>query len=298
MPDEVEACLGRRMALLRPNRSVVDSRFLLYFYLSPTFQRTIATHTIHGATVPRIGLATMPNWQVEIPGLSVQHAIAEILGALDDKISANDRAIGKLEELSVAEYRRELGRGVRLVEVDSIAEFHNRRRIPLSAKQRQERLGDVPYYGAAGCIGSVDAAIFNEPLVLVGEDGSVIRGDGKPVVQYIWGPAWVNNHAHVLTGRSVPTELLRIGIECANVAHLVTGAVQPKLSMGKLKSLTISLPVEHSLLDISLTRLAASVRGLSDENRRLASTRDELLPLLMSGRIRVKDATRVVEEVF
>ena len=53
---------------------------MLYFYLGPSFQRTIAKHTIHGATVTRIGLATMPDWDVEIPKLSEQQAIADVLG--------------------------------------------------------------------------------------------------------------------------------------------------------------------------------------------------------------------------
>ena len=64
MPEGIDACLGRRMALLRPDRSRVDPRFLLYMYLSPQFQRLIAERSIHGATVSRIGLATMPEWPV------------------------------------------------------------------------------------------------------------------------------------------------------------------------------------------------------------------------------------------
>jgi type I restriction enzyme, S subunit len=103
MPDNVRACLGRRMALLRPDRTVVDPIFLLYFYLSPGFQRTIAKHTIHGATVPRIGLATMPDWDVEIPKLAEQQAIADVLGALHAKIVHNDR-----ESLQLATVRDEL----------------------------------------------------------------------------------------------------------------------------------------------------------------------------------------------
>jgi type I restriction enzyme S subunit len=59
MPAGIEACLGRRMALLRPNRERVDPRFLLYFYLSPAVRQIIDRRTIHGATVNRIGLSTI-----------------------------------------------------------------------------------------------------------------------------------------------------------------------------------------------------------------------------------------------
>ncbi len=89
MPDGIKACLGRRMALLRPNPEVVDPKFLLYFYLGPQFQRTIQKHTITGATVPRLLLSEMPSWTVVIPPLEEQRGIAEVLGALDDKIAAN-----------------------------------------------------------------------------------------------------------------------------------------------------------------------------------------------------------------
>lgn len=102
MPNGIRACLGRRMALLRPDESVVDPRFLIYYYLSPEFQRIIETNTIHGATVNRIGLATMPEWEVRIPELAEQRAIAEVLGALDDKIAANDRVVSSAEELMVS----------------------------------------------------------------------------------------------------------------------------------------------------------------------------------------------------
>ncbi len=82
MPGGLRACLGRRMALLRPNRGIVDPVFLLHFYLSEEFQRIVAMHTIHGATVPRIGLATMPEWGIAIPDLEAQRPIAGALGSL------------------------------------------------------------------------------------------------------------------------------------------------------------------------------------------------------------------------
>jgi hypothetical protein len=82
MPAGVRACLGRRMALLRPDPARVDPHFLLHFYLGADFQRTIAERTIHGATVPRIGLATMGDWEVSIPPLDEQRSIAPQLEAL------------------------------------------------------------------------------------------------------------------------------------------------------------------------------------------------------------------------
>ncbi|HTQ18315.1 restriction endonuclease subunit S [Mycobacterium sp.] len=91
MPGGLRACLGRRMALMRPNRAIVDPGFLLHFYLSAEFQRVIAMHTIHGATVPRIGLATMPEWGIAIPDLEAQRPIAGALGSLHSTMVQAER---------------------------------------------------------------------------------------------------------------------------------------------------------------------------------------------------------------
>jgi type I restriction enzyme, S subunit len=103
MPEGVRACLGRRMALLRPDRNRVDPHFLLHFYLSPAFQRMIAERTIHGATVPRIGLATMGDWKIEVPPMHEQEAIAGSLRALHEAMVQAER-----ESVRLATVRDEL----------------------------------------------------------------------------------------------------------------------------------------------------------------------------------------------
>jgi type I restriction enzyme S subunit len=67
MPPNVIACLGRRMGLLRPNENKVIPEYLLYAYLSPSFQEIIRAKTIHGATVERISLTEMPSFPIRIP---------------------------------------------------------------------------------------------------------------------------------------------------------------------------------------------------------------------------------------
>jgi type I restriction enzyme S subunit len=232
-----------------------------------------------------------------LPGIEEQRAIVEVLKSLDDKIAANDRQLVRLADLIAAEFTRALDTGSSKVLLEEVAEFHNRLRVPLSAREREQRSGSVPYYGAAGRLDFIDQALFDKPLVLVGEDGTVVRQDGRPVVQYIWGPAWVNNHAHVLTGRSISTETLKVTLERANVTHLVTGAVQPKISMGNLKSLVLEIPTEIARLEARAQAGAALVRALSDENSALIHTREKLLPLLMSGEMHVRGIERAVAEV-
>jgi type I restriction enzyme S subunit len=67
MPPDIQACLGRRMALLRSRDGTVGSRTILQAFLSKAFQDTIRQQTIHGATVDRISLTGLPSWPINLP---------------------------------------------------------------------------------------------------------------------------------------------------------------------------------------------------------------------------------------
>jgi len=89
MPSEVRACLGRRMALLRPRAAAVGPRTLLQAYLSESFQVTIKQRSVHGATVDRIPLTELPTWPITLPDDANQ--LEELLGGLDDMAAQRDR---------------------------------------------------------------------------------------------------------------------------------------------------------------------------------------------------------------
>lgn len=76
IPYGLRCCLGRRMALMRPNRERVVPRFLLYAFIAPFFQDVIRRHTIHGSTVNRIPLLEFPRFPIQVPPLPTQHRIA------------------------------------------------------------------------------------------------------------------------------------------------------------------------------------------------------------------------------
>lgn len=253
-----------------------------------------------GSVQPMLNRNNVAEVPVLVPPLAEQRAIVEVLGALDDKIAANHRLCTVGMERLRTTFAASTAPGTRSVAVADMAEFLNSRRVPLSARERDERVGDVPYYGATGVFGYVDEPLFDEPLVLVGEDGSVITEAGHPVLQYVWGPAWVNNHAHVLRGRGISTELLYLALGASDVAPVVTGAVQPKLSMRSLKSVVLRLPGAPQLAEVEADAEAwfSVHRAKSIETSRLAATRDALLPALMSGRLHVRDAEKVVSDAL
>jgi len=81
----------------------------------------------------------------------------------------------------------------------------DRKRIPLSSRQRAERKGIYPYYGATSVMDYVDDYIFEGKYLLMGEDGTVIDEKGKPILQIANGKFWCNNHAHVLQNTDLVT---------------------------------------------------------------------------------------------
>ena len=166
------------------------------------------------------------------------------------------------------------------------------KRIPLSSRERKKRQGPYPYYGATRIMDHVDNFLFDGVHVLVGEDGSVVKPNGRPFTQYVWGQFWVNNHAHVLRGSGISNETLLCFLQQADVTPYVTGAVQAKLNQRNLKA--IPFPAFDSnvaqAFGMMVEPLYEQVRLHSDQSRTLAETRDLLLPKLMSGEIRLSEA--------
>lgn len=296
IPDGIRCAIGQNLVLLRSDESQLLQTFLRWAVRSPQWWSEVDRLMNVGAVFSSLNVRDIAKIKLPLPAVTEQLAITEVLSALDDKIAANTKVVGLLDAHMGLQYTAAILTEASVVALDEVAEFHNRKRVPLSAREREERPGNVPYYGASGVFGTVDTALFDEPLVLVGEDGSVINDDGTPVSQYIWGPAWVNNHAHVLTGKGISTELLFLAVRRTQVVTLVTGAVQPKINMGNLKRLTLEIPsmVGRDRLQHHVNALTASKRAAIEENRSLAATRDALLPQLMSGKLRVKDAEALV----
>ena len=105
IPKGFRGCLGRRLALIRPNHEKIDTRFLFYYFFGKDWQTTIAKNMLSGSTVDRIPLTSFPTFEISIPPLPIQRKIATILSAYDDLIENNTRRIAILEEMAQAWYR-------------------------------------------------------------------------------------------------------------------------------------------------------------------------------------------------
>ncbi|CAK8723369.1 Type I restriction modification DNA specificity domain-containing protein [Candidatus Electrothrix laxa] len=190
--------------------------------------------------------------------------------------------------------------GWEVTTIEKVSQCFDRKRIPLSKKQREEKKpGNIPYYGATSVMDYINDWIFDGIYLLIGEDGSVIKEDGKPFIQYIWGENWVNNHAHVLQGiAGVATEHLMLFMGYQNMSAYVTGAVQQKVNQKNLNSIPFvkaSDSLNRKFADI-IAPYYKKIRYNSEGITSLSTLRDTLLPKLLSGQLRIPDAEKIMND--
>lgn len=105
IPEDFRGCLGRRMALIRVNKSLVNEKYLYYFFLSAYWKSFVETILISGSTVDRISISEFPNYKISLPSLPIQLKIASILLAYDELIGNNLRRIKLQEEMTEEIYK-------------------------------------------------------------------------------------------------------------------------------------------------------------------------------------------------
>ena len=123
-------------------------------------------------------------------------------------------------------------------------DFLDGQRKPLESADRARRQGSYPYYGASGIIDYIDDYIFDESLLLLGEDGANIINRSTPLCFIATGKYWVNNHAHVMrpkNGHNI--KFLCELLESLDYTRYNTGTAQPKLNQEKCRGIELVLPI-------------------------------------------------------
>ena len=148
------------------------------------------------------------------------------------------------------------------------------RRIPLSARKREQRHGEYPYYGAQGIIDYVDDYLFDGTYLLIAEDGENLRSKKQNIAQLVSGKYWVNNHAHILESNGLcDIRYICYLLNIIDISGYITGSAQPKLNQANLLAISISLP------PLEEQRRIADILGAIDdkiENNRRINTNLEL----------------------
>ena len=248
--------------------------------------------------VPIVNKSSFSSYEIKCPPREDQKRIAAVLSALDSKIECNKKindnllrqaqALYKNRFIDLKPFNGKMPPDWQLGTVSEIIELHDSKRIPLSSRERANLTKIYPYYGATSVMDYVDRYLFDGIYLLLGEDGTVVDDKGFPILQYVEGKFWVNNHAHIITGKNGFTvETLYLLFSLTNVRSIVTGAVQPKISQANLNNVSVVIPskVELSTFNSIVQPIFSQIRNLRAESDRLTSTRDILLPRLMSGEI-------------
>lgn len=288
-----------------------NAEFLSYYIKSALFQSVLKSIVV-GSAIPTLSQKNLANIMINVPKeVEDQRRIASILSSLDRKIELNNKINADLEEMAQAIFKNwfvdfepfkngkfvdsELGmipEGWKVGGLFDIAEIFDKKRKPLSGNVREKMDKIYPYYGATSCMDYVDDYIFDGIYTLIGEDGSVVKENGLPYMQYVWGKMWVNNHAHILQGKNgYSTEMIHALLSITNIKFLVTGAVQAKLSQGNMQKILVAIPPKNVLDEIRpvIDNLYSKIRINTDENSRLSLLRATLLPRLMSGELDVPE---------
>lgn len=298
VPDPVDFCIAQDMIALRADESKIYPKYLFAVLRSREIQQQIYNTNV-GDVIPHFKKQFLDQLLIPIPERSIQESIGDLYYVLSLKAERNKKINDNLLAQAQTLYKQffpysvqdDLPDGWRIGTVGEIIEIHDSKRIPLSGADRAKMEKKIyPYYGAASLMDFVDNYIFDGKYLLLGEDGTVVDDAGYPILQYVWGQFWVNNHAHILTGRlGYDVESLYMLFKQTPVKYIVTGAVQPKINQANLRSIQVVIPPEHTLREYNdlVEPLFSLFRANEEECKTLTALRDSLLPKLMSGELDV-----------
>ena len=229
---------------------------------------------VEGQNVKNLYYAQLEPLKIGQPTLSEQQKIADCLTSLDDLITTQGQKVAALERhkkglmqqlfpatgqttpaLRFPEFR-EAGPWEEK-RLGDVCDILNNLRQPITGSDRTK--GDYPYYGASGIVDYVDDYIFDERLLLVGEDGAK-WGAFEKTAFLVEGQYWVNNHAHVLRPTGIRDTLLENYLTMIDIGPFITGAAPPKLTLGMLRNIPIPIPAT----DDEQQKIAACLTSLDD----------------------------------
>ncbi|MEI8019612.1 MAG: restriction endonuclease subunit S, partial [Schlesneria sp.] len=174
-----------------------------------------------------------------------------------------------------------------------LVEVLDSRRIPVNSEERAKRIGTVPYFGATGQVGWIDDFLFDEEILLIGEDGAPFFDKSKPIAYIVRNKCWVNNHAHVIRANVSATSNLYLKhfLDWFNFNGFVNGTTRLKLTQAAMNSIPVRLAplAEQSRivekLELLLAKVSSSQKRLSRIPILLKRFRQSVLAAACSGKL-------------
>lgn len=280
--------------VFRAKAEIADSNYIYYLVCSPVIKEPAIKSMVGSSGRQRVQLDVVQNLDILVPPLDEQKKIGIFLSKMDEKISLNNKINDNLSEQmsTIVSYSKEVS-SWKNRKLNSILEFYDYKRKPLSSKQRATMQGLYPYYGATTIVDYINSFLFEGTYILISEDGAnVVDEQGHPLIQYTHGKFWLNNHAHIVKGCNGFSEALIYALMLTlNLQSIVTGAAQPKINQANLRNFQTPLPEisEAQKLSELVSPLLEQMITNDQENVYLSQIRDTLLPRLMSGELNISD---------
>ena len=301
--------------------SIINKQKVVPYYLYNYLKALNFNNLYTGSTLPSMTNSAYYSIPVNLPSFDNQKELAHILKIIDKKIELNNKINEELEKLAKTLYnywfiqfdfpdvfgrpykssggkmvynetlKREIPVGWEIASLKDVIEVFDNQRIPLSNNERLVMQGAYPYYGATGIMDYVNKYIFEGEYILLAEDGSISDNNGNPIVQYIWGKTWVNNHAHIIKPcQSEQIDYLYFVLKNIPVIKIETGSIQKKITQDNLLSYNVLKPKDSiiNLFCIKIKPIRNMLIKVYEENKKLSQLRDFLLPMLMNGQVTIQ----------
>ncbi|MGH9427770.1 MAG: restriction endonuclease subunit S, partial [Terriglobia bacterium] len=179
-----------------------------------------------------------------------------------------------------------------IAKLEDVVDILDSKRVPVNAKERETRVGQVPYYGATGQVGWIDDYLFDEELVLLGEDGAPFLEAARQKAYIIRGKSWVNNHAHVLKARSdIPNAYIKYYLDTVDYHEFVTGTTRLKLNQAAMRQIPVPLAPSEERASIvaeiekQFSRLDEAVANLTRVKANLKRYKAAVLKAAVEGKL-------------
>lgn len=271
-----------------------------------------------GSAQVNVGPTHLQKMHIPLPPIKEQTQIATILSTIDRAIEQTEALIAKQQRIKTGLMQDLLTKGIdengnirseethefkdsplgripvewEVKSLQECVEFWDGKRVPLKQSDRDLMQGEIPYYGASGIIDYIDKYIFDEDLILVGEDGENVVSRRLPLCFKITGKSWVNNHAHVLKPVfNANIDFLTERLEFFDYTLLISGSAQPKLNQRNLRNLSFSIPPlsEQKMIASLITNQNRSIKEYETEKEKLMRKKTGLMQDLLTGKVRVTE---------
>jgi type I restriction enzyme S subunit len=263
--------VGRGLSIIRANKESLTEFIRLVIQLNVA---ELIASSGSGMFASITG-KNLKEFKVNLPPIPEQKRIVDFISSVDSYIEALKQQLESakrsrnavLHELLTTDSDDWVVR-----KLPEVVEVLDRFRKPVNSTEREERKGTIPYYGANGQTGWIDEFIFDEELVLLGEDAIDFADPTARKAYLIQGPSWVNNHAHVLRANKtiVNSYFLMESLNMVDYSQYVSFGTRSKLtqaSMNEIKVLVPSMKIQEKTVDL-LTNfdevIAATQKSIGD----------------------------------